>query len=234
MEQALASDEDPISDDGSPREAAREPVFNIPWPVTTLLGALLAAFAVQTQFGVDPLNESFGFRPADLAQGRYATLVTSLFLHGGWPHVLMNSGFLIAFGTPVSRRFGVDLRGMAAFFAFYILCGVVANLGYAALNWGSPVPVIGASGAVAGLMGAGSRLLWREGQALAPFRSQSVVGLAVSWVLINLLFGVLLKGWAPGAGGATIAWQVHLAGYAAGLLLLSPALRFLGRRSITA
>ena len=218
---------DDIPDDGgAPR---REPFFNIPWPVMTLLGVLLAAFFVQTRFGVEPMNQSFGFRPTDLGEGRYDTVVTSLFLHGGWPHVLMNCGFLVAFGTPVSRRFGLDLRGVAGFFVFYMLCGVVANLGYAGLNLGSPAPVIGASGAVSGLMGAGSRLLWRDGD-LAPFRSQPVVGLATAWVLINVVFGVILKGWAPGSGGAPIAWQVHLAGFAVGLLLLSPALRLLGRR----
>ena len=224
----------PIEGEGPPSDSAREPVFNIPWPVMSLLGVLLAAFAVQTQFGVEAMNQSFGFRPIDLAEGRYATVVTSLFLHGGWPHVLMNSGFLIAFGTPVSRRFGVDPRGVIAFFGFYLVCGVIANAGYAALNPGSAVPVIGASGAVAGLMGAGSRLLGREGRELGSFRSQSVVGLAVSWILINLLFGVFLQGWAPGSGGMPIAWQVHLIGYVVGLFLLSPGLRLVGRRSITA
>ena len=213
--------------------AAREPVFNVPWPVMTMLGMLLAAFAVQMLFGVEPLADRYGFRPSDLTDRRYETLVTALFLHGGWEHVLMNAEFLLAFGAAVSRRFGVDIKGAAAFFGFYMVCGVLANLGYAALNPGSPLPVIGASGAVAGLMGAGSRLLGREGE-LAPFRSQPVMGLAASWLLINVLFGVVLKGWSPGSGGAPIAWQAHLAGYAAGLLLFSPALRVLRRRVITA
>lgn len=228
----MASDDDPI--DGAP---PRVPIFNIPWPITALLGVLLAAFAVQSLTGgegLDVLIDRYGFRPPDLAQGRYGTLVTALFLHGGWPHVLMNAGFLVAFGTPVSRRFGLDWRGVAGFFAFYMVCGVLANLGYAALNAGSTDPVIGASGAISGLMGASSRLLWREEGELAPFRSQSVVGLATSWLVINLLFGVVLKRWAPGSDGMLIAWQVHLVGYAAGLFLLSPALRLLSRRSITA
>ena len=216
-------------DDAPPRE----PVFNVPWPVMTLLGMLLAAFAVQMLFGVDPMADRYGFRPSDLSDRRYETMVTALFLHGGWAHVLMNSAFLLAFGTAVSRRFGVDMKGAGAFFVFYMVCGVLANLGYAALNPGSAAPVIGASGAVSGLMGAGSRLLWRDGD-LASFRSPPVVGLTASWLLINILFGVVLKGWSPGTGGAPIAWQAHLIGYAVGLLLFSPALRLLGRRAITA
>ena len=230
----MALDE-PSNDPASPESGPppREPIFNVPWPVITLLGVLLAAFAVQTRFGVDALNEDFGFRPTDLVEGRYATLVTSLFLHGSWPHVLANCGFLVAFGTPVSRRFGLDPRGVLGFAALYLLSGVLGNLGYAALNLGSPAPVIGASGAVSGLMGAASRLLWSEGD-LAPLTSRPVVGMAAALLVINVLYGVLLKGWSPGSGGMPIAWQVHLAGFAVGLFLFSPLLRLLGRRAITA
>ena len=241
MEQALADNDEPMETPGPwaplgepPGEPRREPLFNIPWPVMTLFGVLLAAFAVQSLFGVDALADRYGFRPTDLSEGRFETMVTSLFLHGGWPHVLMNAGFLVAFGTPVSRRFGLDARGVAGFFVFYMVCGVLANLGYAALNPGSADPVIGASGAVSGLMGAGSRLLWRRGADLAPFNSQPVVSLAAAWVLINVLFGAVLKGWTPGSGGAPVAWQAHLVGFAVGLFLLSPALQLIGRRSITA
>jgi len=56
-----------------------------------------------------------------------------------------------------------------------------------------------------------------------------VIGMAVAWLVINLLYGLLLVGWAPGAGGAPISWQVHLAGYAAGLFLIAPALSLIGR-----
>jgi membrane associated rhomboid family serine protease len=110
----------------------------------------------------------------------------------------------------------------------FLACGILGNLGYALLNFGSEMPAVGASGAVAGMMGAASRLMGRPGD-LAPFRSRIVIGMALTWLLVNLVYGLVLVGWMPGSGGAPIAWQVHLAGYAAGLFLLSPALALIGR-----
>lgn len=209
-------------------DAPRERMFNIPWPVTALAAVLIGAFLIQTGLGADAAAMRFGFHPADLARGRYETLLLSLFLHGGWAHVLMNTAFLIALGAPVARRMGEDATGAAGFFGLYLVCGLLANLAYAGLNPGDENPVVGASGAIAGLMGAASRLM-TPGPDLAAFRSPPVVGLATAWLLINLLFGVVLKGWSPGSGGAPIAWQVHLVGFAVGLLLLSPALRLMRR-----
>ncbi len=206
----------------------RERAFNAPWPVLALVAVLIGAFAVQTFFGVDQVNDAFAFSPRDLFNEHYIPLVMAIFLHGGWPHVLMNAVFALVFATPVSRRMGEDARGAAAFLVFFLACGILANAGYALMSLGNGGPAVGASGAVAGLMGAASRLLGRPGD-LAPFRSRNVVVMAASWVVVNLLYGLLLVGWMPGSGGAPIAWQVHLAGYAAGLFLIGPALALVGR-----
>jgi membrane associated rhomboid family serine protease len=206
----------------------RERAINAPWPVLALVVILIGAFAVQSLLGVDAVNDALAFSPQDLFTERYAPLVMAIFLHGSWPHVLMNAAFALAFATPVARRMGEDPKGAAAFFVFFLACGILANVGYALLSLGNGGPAVGASGAVAGLMGAASRLLGRPGD-LAPFRSRGVIVMAASWVVMNLLFGLLLVGWMPGAGGAPIAWQVHLAGYAAGLFLIAPALALLGR-----
>jgi membrane associated rhomboid family serine protease len=207
----------------------RERVINAPWPVLALVAAILAACAVQKLVGADQAILAYGFSPAALAQGRWTLLVMALFLHAGWIHALANCAFALAFGTPVARRMGEDLNGASAFFLFYMVCGVLANLAYAGLHLGDVNVVVGASGAVAGLMGAASRMMVR-GPELAPLTSRPVIAMAASWVMINLLFGVLLVGWSPGAGGAPIAWEVHLAGYAVGLFLFSPVLRVIGRR----
>jgi membrane associated rhomboid family serine protease len=231
METALEPDQTP--------PAERERLFNIPWPVTALVGVLLAIFAVEAYYNLGQSAEqnvqdmcgAWGFRAADLFDGRIATLVTSIFVHGSWAHVLMNCAFLVAFGAPVARRMGEGPRGALCFYTFYMACGVVANLTYALLNPGHENPVVGASGAIAALMGGASRLIRRApDEPLAPFMSADVLGLAAGWVLINLIFGVVLKRWSPGSGGMLIAWQVHLAGYALGLFLLAPALRLVGRR----
>ncbi len=206
----------------------RERAINAPWPVLALIAILIGAFVLQTFVGVNQTADSLGFAPEDLLTGRFDTLVISIFLHGGWPHVLSNAAFALAFCTPVSRRMGEDPKGAAAFFIFFLACGILGNVGYALLSFGRENPSIGASGAVAGMMGAASRLMGRPGD-LAPFRSRIVIGMAVAWLAINLLYGLLLVGWAPGAGGAPISWQVHLAGYAAGLFLIAPALSLIGR-----
>ena len=156
----------------------------------------------------------------------------ALFLHGGWPHALINSAFILAFGAPVARRLGLDGPGALAFFGFYLVCGALASLGFAAAHPGSEAVLVGASGAASGLMAAASRLMTR-GPGLAPFNSPPVVSMAVSWLGINLVIALLahlgLASLNPGTGGAPVAWEAHLAGYAAGLVLFGPLLRVIRR-----
>jgi membrane associated rhomboid family serine protease len=210
----------------------RERVFNAPAAVVALVAILVAAFLAQAHFGVQAMADVWGFAPSDLSRGRYVTLLTAMLLHGGWLHLLGNCVFALAFATPVARRLGEDGRGVLAFFGLYLLCGLIGNLGYWAVNPGGAVPEIGASGAIAGMMGAASRLIGQPPGELAPYRSRTVIAMAASWVVANVVFGLIFIGWAPGSGGAPIAWQVHLAGYAAGLLLFGPLLSVMGRRQI--
>jgi membrane associated rhomboid family serine protease len=213
-------------------ETEREPLFRVPWPVLALLAVILAAFAMQSYIGVDAVATGLGFSGATLAQGRLAPLFVSLFLHGGWAHALVNSAFILAFGTPVARRCGLDAAGAAAFFGFYMACGVLSNLGYAAVHPTGEAVVVGASGAASGLMAAASRLMTR-GPELAPLASQPVISMAGAWLAVNLVLalasGMGLGGLAPGSGGAPVAWEAHLAGYAAGLMLFGPMLRLIRR-----
>jgi membrane associated rhomboid family serine protease len=204
----------------------REPAINAPWPVLVIIGIIVAVYGLQLALGPDAVVEGYGFRPALLWRGEFVGLVTAIFLHGGWAHLAANAAFILAFGTPVARRMGTDGLGAAAFFAFFLVCGVIGNLGFAVVNSTDQASLIGASGAAAGLMGAASRLI-APPPLLAPFRSRIVISMAVAWLVINLIVAVV--GWAPGSGGAPVAWQAHLAGYAAGVLLIAPALRLLSR-----
>lgn len=199
--------------------AEREPVFNAPWPVMVLVGAILGAFALQSLAPLEATAGRFGFSPARFAAGERAGLVTALFVHGGWAHALMNAAGLLAFGAPVARLFGPRAAGVLAFFAFYLVCGAFSSWTYALLHPGLETILVGASGAVSGLMGAASRLIAGRGR-LGPFFSTPVIGMGVAWVAINLLVAVV--GFAPGAGDAAVAWEAHLTGYAAGLLLVGP------------
>ena len=196
-----------------------EPMVNAPWPVVVLSVGILALYAIQS--GLPFLADAFAFSPDQLMRGQYAGLITSQFLHGGWAHALMNAAFILAFGAPVSRFFGPRVMGAVGFFLFFLICGVLAALGFAALHWGQAAAMVGASGAASGLMGAAARLIGGHGR-VGPLFSQAVTGMGAAWIVINVIMaftgGLLI----PGAGDAGVAWEAHLAGFAAGVLLIQP------------
>jgi membrane associated rhomboid family serine protease len=201
-------------------QPAHEPIVNAPWPVVALVVAIIVIYALQTRAPL--LTDQLAFSPRQLLAGHPEGLITHQFLHGNWAHALMNAGFVLAFGAPVARFFGPSLRGALVFFVFFLTCGVLAALGFAAFNWGADAPLVGASGAASGLMGAAARLIGGHGEP-GPMFSRSVTGLGFGWILVNALMATpLLGGLFPGAGEAGIAWQAHLTGFAVGVLLITP------------
>jgi membrane associated rhomboid family serine protease len=197
---------------------AREPLFNAPWPAFALVVLILGSYLLQVLVGGGPaLAERLGFTPRDLADGRWWTALTVMFVHGGWVHAIMNAVAALAFSPPVARLFGSRPGGVLGFFAFYLVCGLFSTLGYAAVHLHDPTVIIGASGAVSGMMGAASRLMGRGGRP-APLFDRQVLGMAFGWTLANLLLG--LTGVAPGMSGARIAWEAHIAGFFAGMVLI--------------
>ncbi len=225
-------------------EPRKEPLSRAPWPPLVVAAVLVAIYGWQVYSGDAaacaaglPSAECarFGFSPDQLDAGRWTGLFTALFMHGSWGHVLFNGVFALAFGAPVAQLFGLRLGGVLAFFGFFLLCGLAGNLGYALVHPHGTVPLIGASGAIAGFMGAASRLLDRrrpEGgfAGLAPFTSRTVVAIAAAWVTLNLTVGVFGLDIGFGTGGQPIAWEAHLFGYAAGLLLIGPFARVFSPR----
>ena len=204
----------------------REPLFNAPWTLVVLPVLLIGLYALQSTLLCDPVRDQWALSPPALMQGRLWILLTSLFLHASWPHVLMNSVAILAFGSPAARLMGTNVRGAAAFFAFFLVCGVLASLGFVAADPGDVVPVVGASGAVSALLGGASRLIQGQGRIGSMFGS-TVLGMALAWAIANVVLGVF--GLTPGAGGMPVAWQAHLAGYLAGVLLIGPFARLAGR-----
>lgn len=210
----------------------REPAFNVPWPVMVLGVVLVGAHAARVVFGLPP--DPFAVTRSDLAAGAILPLFTYMFIHGGWPHVLLNTVFCLAFGAPVARWLGTGARGALAFLAFFLVCGVVSALGYAgwldvlalfagpAQDWA----LVGASGAASGLMGAAARLIEGRGR-LGPIGGRRVVGMGAAWVLANAVLGI--SGLTPGAGGAAVAWEAHVVGFFAGVLLIGITGRLAGK-----
>ena len=196
----------------------REPMFNVPWPVMTVVLAILGAYLVQIgPGGGDDAIVRYGLHPAELWRGHPSELMAMLFLHGGWPHAIMNALGVLAFGAPVARYLGLGPRGGLAFFTFYLACGLISGLAYAAVHPTGMDPVVGASGAVSGLMGAASRLFGAR-RKLNALNSSPVVSLAIGWVAVNAIMAVFGAG--ALADGARIAWEAHIAGFVAGALLI--------------
>lgn len=204
-----------------PPAAPREPMFNAPWPALVLVGAIIAAYAWQSTQAPEVVVPALGFSAAGLAAGRWETLFTALFLHAGWGHALMNAAFALAFASPTARLFGTGALGSLVFLVFYLLCGALSSLGFAAFHWGSPQLLVGASGAVSGLMGAAARITPGR-HVLGGLLSRQVLGMGGAWLAVNLIIALIGGALLPGADGAAVAWEAHLAGFAAGVLLVGP------------
>jgi membrane associated rhomboid family serine protease len=164
-----------------------EPMFNVPLPVLLIALSMPVLFFFQQQ--LPDMGGSMAFAPADLEQGRWGGLFTSMLLHANWPHALMNAVAAVAFGAPVARLFG-DRIGPSVFLLFYVSCGALAALGYGLIHWGSPNPMVGASGAVFGLIGAATRLLGAHGR-VRPLFDKRVIAMSLAWMAVNLFTGVV-------------------------------------------
>jgi membrane associated rhomboid family serine protease len=211
---------------------APPPVFNAPASVVGVIGALVAVHLFLWLMGEDAqvwalywlslvpsrfTDPNFPMPPGS----QYWTLLTYALLHGDWMHILFNSLWLLIFGTPVARYLG-----HSRFLLVCLVSSVVGGAASLALHWGEQVFVVGASGAVSGLIGAaipimyavrypggGGRPLW-FGELL---RSRNALTFMAIWLFVTLLSGA--SGW-TGNGFVTdsgIAWEAHLGGFAGGL-----------------
>jgi rhomboid family protein len=163
----------------------------------------------------------YGLVPARLSladPASWVTLATSIFLHGGWFHVISNLWTLWIFGDNVEDRMG-HLR----FLAFYLASGVMAGLAHAALASGSTLPTIGASGAIAGVLGAyfvlfpSARVLTLVPLVFLPWLVEVPAFIYLGIWLLSQLASVLVNLGAAGDFGG-IAWWAHIGGFAFGML----------------
>jgi len=148
----------------------------------------------------------------------WITLFTSMFIHGGWEHILGNMLFLVVFGIHVERS-----MGPVRFFAFYFVCGLGANALEIATSLGSNVPGIGASGAIAGVL-AGYLLLYPDSHinSLIPVGRLVWPARVPSWLFIGLwfLYQLVLTFASYGDASAGVAYSAHVGGFITGLLLV--------------
>jgi len=156
--------------------------------------------------------------PSDIAMvGPWATVITSMFLHGGILHLLGNMLYLWIFGDNVE-----DSMGHVRFIVFYVLCGIAAVFAQALPDPSSEVPMIGASGAISGVLGA-YLLLFPHARILVLIPLGFIMHstrLPAMWVLL-LWFGLqFLSSAMQQAGGGGVAFRAHIGGFIAGLVLI--------------
>ncbi len=208
--------------------------------VTGLLILANVCVFLAVRYGISPVEAariplSFGAIPAvltDRAQLGAAlqvipeqlTVVTYMFLHAGWLHLIGNMAFMWVFADNVEDGFG-----HVGFVLFYLACGIAAALAHVAMSASSQVPLIGASGAVAGVLAA-YLLLFPQSRVLVLMFMRIPLRLSALWVLAGWFVFQVISALAatPGEGG--VAWWAHIGGFMAGLVLTLPLRPFLLRR----
>lgn len=206
------------------------PSGRTPFVTWALLAANVLLFLLywlgQSEAGIARVFWEWGMVPARLSAGDgYATLVSSMFLHGGWMHLIGNMLFLWIFGDNLE-----DVMGHAGFAVFYLLGGVAAGLMQYAVDPQSTVPVVGASGAIAAVMG-GYLLLFPKARVdilliiVIFFRVFTVP----AWTMLAVWFGLqLFYGLIEQRAEGGVAYWAHAGGFVAGLVLALPAWLRLG------
>lgn len=197
--------------------------FNLPprrFPAMTVTLIALCGVVFLCQLAIG--EEQWLFlttRPSLIAAGMgYWSLFTSMFLHVGLIHLLGNMYYLYIVGDNVE-----DALGPWRFLLFYLICGILADLVFVWMDWGSPIPALGASGAIAGVMAAYLLLFRRARLTMMLIFWQVKVAAWIwlsSWLALNLLSALMVMR----AGGATggVGWWAHVGGFVAGLLLIWP------------
>ena len=187
-------------------------------PVVTyvLIAINVLVFFLELNNG-EAFIQRWAFVPSEFTAnpvGEFATLFTSMFLHAGWAHLLGNMLYLWIFGDNVEDRLG-----HALFLVFYILCGLAATFSQMVISLGSDVANVGASGAIAGVLGAYLIMFPRGqvrvlmGRAIVPMSALAVIGI---WILIQVFSQIsVFTAGAQGQGG--VAYMAHIGGFAAGV-----------------
>ncbi len=230
----------PIGDEGTPVQRGL-PIVNL-----ALIGINIAVFLLQLSTGLDngPITMGWSLVPREISSGHdivgtlpdfsgityyaaplgitWLTFLTSMFMHGGWLHIGSNMLFLFIFGDNVE-----DNMGSVKYLVFYLLCGFSADLTQFFFGGtDSPVPNLGASGAIAGVLGA-YLVLFRQARirALIPLgyfmtvaRVPAVFMLGI-WIATQI-FSVFVAQEQAAGGGGGVAYWAHIGGFAAGLLLV--------------
>ncbi|MEO8061735.1 MAG: rhomboid family intramembrane serine protease [Pseudomonadota bacterium] len=185
--------------------------------------------------GAQQVAYAFGLVPAVLTGREYlpeemhfippaASALTSMFLHGGFWHLAGNMLYLWVFGNNIE-----DAMGHVRYILFYLLCGIAAVAAQVMLNPASEIPMVGASGAISGVLGAYMLLYPRArvllglplGFLIVQIGRYPAIWVLAAWFLMQLVLGMIAAPQVPGDSEGGIAFGAHLGGFIAGLVLVT-------------
>lgn len=232
----MSQDHDTL--DTGPKRPPNEPVFNLPNVVLAMLLVMVAiqvaldsllpraaVLEIYLQTAFIPQRYSLGISGQ---AGPYLwSPVTYSLLHGGYPHLALNSFWLAAFGAVVARRIG-----WIRFLVFWLLSALASAALFLVFHWGDQTLMVGASGVVSALMGAAARFAFGDGggfrrdrahlnprlSVAQSLKNRTVLGFLVVWFAINLLAA---GGFSFGIADSAIAWEAHVGGFLFGFLAFS-------------
>ncbi len=202
----------PLGDDNSNRRT---------FPIVTygLIVLNFLIFFVELSSG-DAFIEKWSFVPSRFAAdpgAQFITIFSSMFMHAGWLHILGNMLYLFIFGDNVEDRLG-HFR----YLIFYLLCGVAASFAQYMFNLGSDVPNLGASGAIAGVLGAyiimfpGERVRVLMGYAVVQMSALVVIGF---WIVLQVISSLSTFTASSQTGSGGVAYMAHVGGFITGIVL---------------
>jgi membrane associated rhomboid family serine protease len=198
-----------------------QPSYSTPIVTIFLIVVNIAVFFFE--FSLDPFSRNHFIAVYGLTPDRFhlSNTLTSMFLHGSWMHVLGNMWFLWIFGDNVE-----DIMGHGKYLLFYLLCGIAAALGQVVVSPESRVPMVGASGAIAGVMGAYLVKFPRARILMLAFVFFFVTtfeipaaAMLIYWFVIQLFSGVGSVGYSQASQGG-VAFFAHVGGFVAGVVLV--------------
>ncbi|MGE0501826.1 MAG: rhomboid family intramembrane serine protease [Rhizobiaceae bacterium] len=225
-----------VDEDSAIDERGRQPIFNLPAVVVALIGTQVAIHLIRLYL-LDREQDlwvvvNFAFVPVfysgqfEMGWWSFTAPLTYSLLHATIPHVAINMIWLAAFGSPLANRLGT-----VRFLLFWAVTAVAAAGLHYVLHRFDQAPLVGASGAVSGMMGAAARLGFRIDRSLGKpafagpvlpvsvvLRMRPVVTFLAVWMAINLVTGVF--GLMPGEPGR-IAWEAHVGGFLVGFLFVA-------------